>query len=119
MIDKLPCTAAALVVLAFAVPAARADDFGATVVKSSAGLQVRGVAPRSLAAQMSLEKGDVILTVNGRAVDTPQQLLAAIVNVKDLRVQVKHDGKTRELAGLVYWPQFGENGYGANRDNRV
>ncbi|HYE52621.1 MAG TPA: alpha/beta fold hydrolase [Azospirillaceae bacterium] len=70
--------------------------------RSGPGVLVRGVAPGSNAARLGVAPGDVILSVNGRAVAAPGELPLAVRGLKEgaaLRLSVRRGEAVLELAG--------------------
>jgi membrane-associated protease RseP (regulator of RpoE activity) len=77
---------------------------GATVVQTDDGIRVVAVAPGSVAAQAGLQEGDVVLEVNGTAVDTIEELRAALPQGADagsasltVELLVERDGRELTL----------------------
>jgi len=88
------------------VPAARADDVGVTVRSVPNGVEVMGVTPKSLAAQLDLTRANVIETVNKRLVRTQQELEEAMSAKRErhLILGVRRSGRLETIHAEIYWP---------------
>src|SRR5437870_8056896 len=87
-------------------PSCRADHLGVTVKKVQDGVEVVGVTPKGLAAQLGLGRTDVITTVNGRDMRTQADVTEALgPKNPSLTIVVLRSGKDREtIRAEVYWP---------------
>lgn len=64
------------------------------------GVQVMGVLPQGPAAKAGLKKGDIILSVNDKAMQDANQLIAYVASQKpnsQLNVKIEREGKAAEL----------------------
>ena len=59
------------------------------------GLEVRSVEPRSVAARLELRPGDVLLEINGQAIEKVADVRAALGrDASTVQVKVRRDGGT-------------------------
>jgi C-terminal processing protease CtpA/Prc len=94
----------AMVLLLFGVSAG-ADDLGVTTKKVPGGVEVVGVAPKSLAEQLGLTRTDVIKKVNGKAVQTQAEVTEAVGTKRVLEIQILRSGKEpKTIRSEVFWP---------------
>jgi S1-C subfamily serine protease len=73
-------------------------------LSTSEGVLVRDVAPGGPAATAGIRPGDIITTVNGQPVRTPEDLIAALRQTKpgdQAQVQVVRDGQTTTLTVTI------------------
>lgn len=86
------------------LPTAQATEPWIPVVKTPAGLEVHKVTPLSLAAQMKLRQGDLILKVLGNTVQTQEQLDAALKKQRSITLLVKRGRDEIRIEGDIYPP---------------
>lgn len=105
MIKRTLILSLALVVLGLAVGSSFGGDLGATINQTKAGPQIYRMLPKSLAKQVGLQEGDVLVKVNGQKVTTPNDIRKALGDKKDLTLLINRKGKEVTLKGTVFWPK--------------
>ena len=70
------------------------DKLGITVAKAKDGLVIDSVVPNSLADQLGLEVGDVIVRVNRKKVDSVESYSKSMDNSKRVYLEIKRKGRT-------------------------
>lgn len=71
-------------------------------LKEVRGILVRGVGPGTTFGNMGVQEGDVVLTINGKRIDTQPALAAAKRDLwagDKIKVEIWREGKTQKLAG--------------------
>lgn len=70
-------------------------SLGVAVTNTPEGLEVRSVEPRSVAARLELRPGDVLLEINGQAIEKVADVRAALGrDASTVQVKVRRDGGT-------------------------
>lgn len=95
-------------------PLPRKGFLGVQTAPDSNGVKVARIVPGGSAEQLGLKDGDVIVNVNGQAVDAPAKLVAlarSIMSGSDLKVTYLRDGKQHEANGkMAERPKVVEDG---------
>ena len=84
---------------------AQRGELGVFVIESAGpGVRVNRVAPGSAADEAGLEAGDVLMVINGQAVDQPQEVIRIIraIAAGDMaNLRIWRDGREQELAATL------------------